>query len=289
MLYAFTSRLNVCWRWAEAPYFGRFGRSLMRLLLGILLILSSIPSWASWSNTNLGNGWTGVVSTLATPGADGGSTTGVDTTGANLLVFSISDRIDTTASCTPSDTIGGSPSGNMWTALVTNPNDRGVAHVRFWYVNSQTPNVGAMHVVTCSGMAIQPTLIFMAASIAGGWSLDQQNGAGAGGTVSSIQPGSITPSANGGLLLTNVSDFGGVVGLSAPTGFSAVEGVDASAGTNAGGFVASMTQATATAENPTWPFSFNPSFSAAAIVSFKPGSSGGGGCGGLALLGVGCD
>lgn len=260
-------------------------KTFCQLILCLSLFLP-VNAWAQWSNTNLGNGWTGVVSTLATPGANGGSTTGVTTTTANLLLLSVSDRIDTTNSCTPTDTINGSASGNTWTALVTNTNDRGVGHARFWYVNSQTPNVGVNHVVTCTGTAIQPTLIFHAINIVGGWSLDQQNGAAAGGTVASIQTGSITPGANSALIITNVSDFGGVVSAY-PTGFTGIQGADALSGTNAGGFTAFATQATPSAVNPTWAFNVSPSFSVAEIVSFIPGSAPSGTAHNLLTLGVG--
>jgi Domain of unknown function (DUF4082) len=92
----------------------------------------------------------GLIGTTTAYGDVFGSSPGIDTTGANLLVLNISWFIqsDSTTPPTFSDSYG-----NTWTQLGTAISDgQGGASIQaVYYVNSQTPSVGPGHAVSFNG------------------------------------------------------------------------------------------------------------------------------------------
>jgi hypothetical protein len=183
------------------------------------------------------------------------STGAIDTTGANLLVASVSRF----GAGTLSDS-----KGNTWTALTSRVN--GEVTLEFYY--SVPSSVGSGHTFTLTGSSMAAALSVQAWSGAHGTPFDVQNGATASGT--SVQPGSITPSQNNSLL---ISCFGGATGantISINSGFFQTSDIDYAGGVNEAGSMAYLVQETAAPINPTW--SNASAAVAASIAAFKPAS-----------------
>lgn len=186
------------------------------------------------------------------------TTTGVDTTGANLIVLSLSCLAG--ASLTVSDS-----KGNTWTALTTR-NDS-IGQETLYYCLA--PIVGASHTFTAtSGSQTFPSLY--AAAFSSGTpspSLDQQNG-GTTTSTSTVASGSITPTVSKSLIVSGLEFFNG--GLpSVNSGLTITDRIDSVGGQWFGGAMAYLIQSTAAPVNATWS---NAGFqnAAAAIASFKP-------------------
>lgn len=198
-----------------------------------------------------------VVSTAA--GSVGGApvTTGaIDTTGANLIVVSVSFYNTTAPALTDSK-------GNTWTALTarttaTNPG------VRLFYCYN--PTVGSGHTFTATQAVSFPTIGVSAFSGVAASPFDQESGASTSGAGTTYQPGSITPSENNCLLVTTVST--NTTTHTINSSFVIGGTVDQSGGNHMGGGIAYKIQTTAGAENPTWSYTASSS-RAAAMASFK--------------------
>ena len=154
--------------------------------------------------------WTNAaaMAIVATDGAQGlaiGVTTpGVNTTGANLIV--VAQAAYSGSASTPTLTDSNS---NTWTRVRyynqgVSPNILGTC---IWY--SLSPTTGAGHTFTAG-----PFCTIAIAALSGATTgLDQQSGlTTTAGTL--IQPGSITPTANGTFIMLVAQDY---IGLSAPS------------------------------------------------------------------------
>src|SRR5262245_58502345 len=149
-----------------------------------------------------------VSSVTTTSGSGGGETGYINTTGADLLVLSVSWY---TGGSGTSLTISDSK-GNTWTPLTVR--NTATTAQRPYYAKS--PTVGTTHsaFVTAPSGGIYPVVTFSAYS---GADLSApfvvENGATATGGVS-LATGSVTPTVNGSLL---VSGWAGMNGTSNPT------------------------------------------------------------------------
>lgn len=207
-----------------------------------------------------------VANVKATPGANGGTTSSIDTTGATLLVVLISEYLGA---------VGFSLSdskGNSWTGL-TQKTASSVAQCRIYY--TIPTSVGSGHTFTYSGAGGYPVIMVMAFSgTKATAAFDVENGA----TTSSgttLQPGSVTPSENNEVVVTVVSENNG----STPTidsGYTATDTAAAVGGTCTQGGAAYIVQTSAAATNPTWTIGASSDI-AAAIATFKSDGAGGGG------------
>ena len=208
-----------------------------------------------------------------------GTSGAIDTTGANLLVLSISE--DSASSATISDS-----KSNTWTALATSTSTNVKSTI--YYVAS--PTVGSGHTFTSTGLVQASLAIASAWSGANSTPFDQENGqvSNVGGT--SLQTGSVTPSENDELLIAmvgcNAEPLGGT--FSVDLSFTIVQENIFVAGTNYAGAQAYQIQTTATAINPTFSWTGSSNNKSARIATFKIASGGGGGAQNLlTLLGVG--
>jgi hypothetical protein len=193
----------------------------------------------------------------------GSPTSGIDTTGADLIVV--------VEGCTAFGTFSDSKS-NTWTALSdwTASGDAVLLRCRY----CQAPTVGSGHTFSSSG-GLQTTLSVIALSGSVGTPLDQQNFMASQGTP--VQPGSITPGANNEVLITAGAGYvGGSDFTAIDSGFTISD--HASFGTfGVSQGMAYLIQTTATSENPTWTgATFN---NGCGIASFKASGGGGGGHG----------
>lgn len=165
------------------------------------------------------------------------TTDAIDTTGANLLVVSLAKN------GTPTVTLSDSK-GNTWTALTERSSSS--QYNQLYYCLA--PVVGSGHTVTAtySGAAYH---VVGVAAFSGVAAFESQSGfAGASGT--SRQPGSVTPVANGALIVSALNCGAGTA-ISINSGFTA-QALSYSVGHNIGSGLAYLAQSTAAAVNPTW-------------------------------------
>lgn len=200
-----------------------------------------------------------VVAHTSAASSDGTTvTTGaIDTTGATLLVVGA-------GAGTSIGSIADSKS-NSWTAgaAVTN-----TLITQIWHVINPT-SVGSGHTFTVNTQASSfPAICVLALSGADtAASRDQQNtGTAAAGTT--VQPGSVTPTADNEIVITaaHVTVTGETVSIDG--GFNISDQVTAG-GPNYGVALAYLIQTSLAAANPTWTFSTTETFPAAGIDTFK--------------------
>lgn len=194
-------------------------------------------------------------SLISHAGSATGVTSGIDTTGANLII--INDSFFG-GSSTPTDS-----KGNIWTGL-TGQGVGGRA-VRLYYCYN--PTVGSGHTFTST--AAFSSIQVQAWSGSAASPFDQENGG-----VGVLQPGSITPTEDNELLVVGLSHSDGTVTQSINGGFTIPPGNDIANSGNDGGAMAYLVQTSAAAANPAW----SPGTNARTVIaSFKAGAGGGGG------------
>lgn len=243
-----------------------------RLLLLVILALGSIAvQRAEQCNLLLlGAGTCGsaapttfaLIANAGASGTDSTATTGaINTTGANLLIAHVATFQPTPAALTDSK-------GNTWTALTAH-SSLGSSESRFYYVAS--PVTDAAHTFTASGALSYPSITVQAWSGAHASPFDQESGAVGDPPVSSIQPGSLTPSGNNYLVVTGLT-FSGMDTVAINGGFTISDQVNFGTGNNFGGGLASLVQTSAAASNPTWSWPGGTMIVAASQAVFKVGS-----------------
>jgi Concanavalin A-like lectin/glucanases superfamily len=183
------------------------------------------------------------------------TTSGIDTTGANLVVVCIW-------------WYGGSPSSladsksNTWIPLTPQVSG-GVYNVQLYYCAGGT--VGAGH--TFTGTAAYSAMAVEAFSGAAASPFLGETGTETGSNVTSLHPGSITPGANGALLVAG-ADIGPTGTLTIDSGFTAAV-LDTSFANYEGGGIAYLIQGASAAVNPTWSWP-TPEPAAAVMAAFAP-------------------
>jgi len=206
-----------------------------------------------------------VVTSVITGGTQHSvTTTGVDTSGANLIVLLVSSY-HAGGAVTVSDS-----KSNTWTAL-TQRNSTTDIRARLYYCAS--PTVGASHTFTASGSGIYPSLGAIAFSGAAASPFDLESG-GAAESGTTSQPGSITPGENNCVLVSGVGNGG--TGMSINSGFTA-SSVDFSFGAHNGGGIAYKIQTTATTEDADWTIGTGSAHWGAVVATYKAAAGAPGG------------
>lgn len=182
-----------------------------------------------------------LVNHAKSAGASTFTTTGIDTTGANFIVLALSYL--NTAAPSISDN-----KGNTYTAL-TAKDDATSAKSRLYYCAS--PTVGTGHTVTVTGTSIFASVAVAAFSGVLGAAPLQVEAAGGSGTGLSRQPGSVTPAADGSLVVTGLA-FEVSQTVTIDSGFAITDQNNFAGGTDFGSALAYLIQGTAAAVNPTW-------------------------------------
>lgn len=178
------------------------------------------------------------------------TTTGVDTTGATLIVVHCAAGSTSTA-VTDSK-------GNTLTALT---NQGSGTTSRLFYVTS--PITGTGHTFSCNGSL--ETAAMEAFSFAGAF--DQQNGS-APGVVTSAQPGSITPTAPFEVVITGFT-FTAVNPATINSGYTITDQQGVVGGVSYGNAMGYLIQTAPAATNPTWNNSGASGQMITTIASFK--------------------
>jgi hypothetical protein len=209
-----------------------------------------------------GGGGSTLVAHATAGGQTAPTTSALNTTGANFLVATVSEYSgDVTGMVTDSKS-------NTWVAGPTNVG--GDCYHAMFYVCS--PTVGASHTFKYdNGANVFGTIQVSAWSGATGSTIDQQNSFSQSGTTSTLQPGSITPSANNTVVVSGVcfADDGGIQTYTVNSPFTVSDFVPMVPTLSEGGARAYRIQTTATAANPTWTDSAAYGNSIASIGSFK--------------------
>lgn len=211
-----------------------------------------------------------VVSLAECLGQNGGTSSGINTSGADIL-FLVA-MCDITTAPTVSDS-----NSNTWTEIRNHDNGFGRV-IRLYRSAAGSTVVGSGHTFTVSltngviGFAVS------AFSGAASSSIDDQENSNGAIFSSTLAPGSITPSENDTVVITGVgcSDSG-----SDPSSINGSFTIGAHVASDAGatGFgcgIAYLIQTTAAAANPTWTISQSATHLAAAIANFKAAAGGGG-------------
>ena len=191
------------------------------------------------------------------------SATSYNTKGANLIVVAVNWYSAIVTSPPLSDS-----KGNIWTPLTKRVSGN-FSQQLYYCVN---PIVGANHYFTLTGSAIYGHISVQAWRTANTVPYDTDTFAVSAG-VTTLATGSITPSANGSLIVSalGLSD-NCVAPVTVDSGLTITTTRNASAGVTLGGSMAYLVQETAAPVNATWVWT-NPSTKLAvfaSIVSFKP-------------------
>ena len=194
-------------------------------------------------------------------GANSGTTSALDTTGADFLVIHL-QQSKTASEATISDS-----KGNTWNQLTLQSCASGDVMSRLYYAKNVT--VGSGHTFSFSGTSVFGSIEVQA------WSgshltapFDVENGA-VDGSPASRSTGSVTPSQDNSLLVAGLASGGGDnSGTTIDLGFTVSDVSVYSAGVNFGGAIAYLVETISAAKNPTWTFNFD--FGAANIAVFKP-------------------
>jgi hypothetical protein len=181
-----------------------------------------------------------------------GTSGGLNTTGATLLVAEVVDVTTTTTA--PTDSLS-----NTWTPLTQYTGTAGAA--QFYYVCSPTTSSSQTFTNSVGGGSVLFIVAF--SGTAASSCLDTSNGAAAS-NVSSLQTGSITPSATGELLVAGVAN----AATYAPSINDSFTLTDTETSYSPGSGVAYLVDGAASAINPTWSISNNSAL-VANIAAFK--------------------
>lgn len=186
------------------------------------------------------------------------TTSAIDTTGATLLVFVISDG----GSATISDS-----KGNSWGTANIGPSGGSRAQSRIFSVKS--PTVGTGHTFTASSTGAGPSIEILAFSGTDtSANVDQTNSASAV-SAANLAPGSITPSVNNEVVVTGFAyDPGLSASITNDSNFTITDVNQGAGGQAWAGAAAYSIQTTAAAVNPNWSTGAG-SADGATIASFK--------------------
>jgi len=206
-----------------------------------------------------------LITNAASNGLNGGTTTGVDTTGATLLILTVGWYDGTTADVTVSDS-----KGNTWTPL-TKKSDTGLS-TRMWYCDS--PTVGSAHTFTVSGSGTYSAVSVSAWSGSTTGAYGTENSAYSA-VANSLAAGSVTPAVDGSLVVTACS-FAATGTFSIGSGFTITNQQNYNGATNEGHAQAYLIQGTAAAINPTWSQTGGATQIETVIATFAPSGGGGG-------------
>jgi hypothetical protein len=206
--------------------------------------------------------WT-LIAHAISPGSGGGTgtTSGIDTTGANLIVLGVAEAA----------AIGGNPhtpsdsKSNTWTSGPHFETDTVSAAI--WY--AYAPTVGSGHTFSTNAVGVFGAVAVLAFSGSASSPSDKTNSNGSSlGPFTTLQPGSITPAEDHEMIVTAFCGRTGSGSLSINSSFTVSDSIDYAGGVNESLGLAYLDQTTAGAINPTWTTASTDSVSAA-INSFK--------------------
>lgn len=222
-------------------------KKVTAILLLLLLFLPS-PSYAAW---------TVIAHTTACSGdTQFTTTTGINTTGADLIYINVAAGVQTGSSFVDSYS-------NTWTELT----ERDATNItRTFYVKNPITGTGHTFTYSTAPLASFSNIQAIALSGSGASPKDQENGAGNSSTAS-LATGSITPSQDGEIVITGMQHDNAVT-VAIDSSFTIQDQTPSNGSSCVGGALAYKIQTTATPVNPTWSWT-GTTHATAEIVSFK--------------------
>lgn len=199
-----------------------------------------------------------VITTSAVFAGSGGTTSSINTTGANLLVAALSYQQSSTGNISDSK-------GNTWIPLTEYAAGTAAA-VRIYYCSN--PTVGSGHTFTTTSHFVGVNIMAFSGVRTATSPLDQQNGTVYNPSVTPETSGSITPSVTGTVVITVTCIFNPGSTPTIPSGYTSV-GTYPTATAEAGGCAYKILSGTG-AENPSWTAITTGTNSAVAVVNFMP-------------------
>jgi len=252
---------------------------MKRLILAIVLVVGwCAPSQAA---ITLLAGFPVLAS-----GVNGWTTASANTTGATLIVV-----VSTAYANRPTATPFTDSASNSYTGRTNQYEAGSLSTARIYDVTS--PTTSASHTWTWEGggnFDCADVWIYAFSGTATGTAFDVQNGATVASAATTAQPGSVTPSNAGSLILTAVSNnVNSTAAFTINQSFTASTGVGFAGGGPSNGSAAYLIQGTAAALNPTWSGLSGSGGTGVALVIavYKPGAGGAACTPTLSLLGVG--
>ena len=207
------------------------------------------------------------MSTAQGLGANGGTTSGIDTSTADTIFIIVAYQTSGTISLSDSKS-------NTWTLIRTENNGFDIKNALY---RSDTPaTVGSGHTFTAtlSGGVVAVAITAFAGGATS--SIDDQNEGN--GTIfsSTIAPGSITPTADNTIVITGATASDDTTDPNSINGGFTIAAHFANGSSSFGVGIAYLVQTTATAADPTWTLSQSAVHEAATIGNFKAAAGGGG-------------
>jgi len=207
-----------------------------------------------------------IANTKTPAGPNGGTSPSIDTTGATIIVLSVSSY-NADAEPTVSDS-----KGNTYTQLTVKT---GATEIRTRLFYKANPTVGSSHTFTLTGTASYSALFAAAFSgVITTSPFDVQNGSTGGSGITTLATGSITPNQANSLIIAGIGVGNTPAGAySINSSMTITDQTGYAAGNNEGGGIAWIQQGAAAAFNPTWTFPSTTNDVAATIAAFKPAAS----------------
>lgn len=206
-----------------------------------------------------------VASTQIASAPSQGPSPGINTTGATLLV-----GIYTwfgSGNSAPTDTYS-----NTWSTLTV---ESGGINAVYWYAFPTSGQVGTGHSFTANVSNAAAQFAAFSGTVQTGY--DQFNGGSNTSASDTFQPGSITPSANGALVLSGMCYNTWNMGATVDSGLTITTSNTITGGYYFGAALAYLVQSTAAAINPTWTADPTANQWSGSNVSFLSAGGGGGG------------
>ncbi len=180
----------------------------------------------------------------------------IDTTGATLIVVNVSTYAGATAA------VLSDSKSNTWSALTVKASTG--TRSRLFYCAH--PTVGTAHTFTLSTGSSYPTIAVAAFSGADTNPFDQESGAFTNSPVTTLQPGSLTPTDDRYLVVAGVTHTGTAATIDSGFTASTVDYLDSF---HFAGGIAYKIQTTAAAVNPAWTWT-TASEAATVMATFSP-------------------
>lgn len=186
-----------------------------------------------------------VTSLAAGTGINGGTTSSLNTTGSTLLVVGVISYALGTVPVVVSDS-----KSNTWTPL-TASQIASDARAQIFYAENPS-SVGSGHTFSVGYVSIYAAVFVLALSGTVTTSVFDQQAGTTATSVTSFQPGSVTPGSDNEIIVSLWGVNGTYSGLSVDSGFTSIGSVAFSSGNYYGGAMGYKIQGAAAAVNPQW-------------------------------------
>lgn len=209
----------------------------------------------------------GTTATASHSGIGTATTVGIDTTGATLLVITVSGN-----NPCDSSTVTDSKSNTWHVSLVANLPDGDSNCIWYAYDKSGSPLVvGSGHTVSVNNAFVAITFSAWKGTLTGSDPLDAANSNNGNSGLTTVQPGSISPTYKNELVITTMAAGGGTA-YTIDSPFTVGGSLLFSSGNFFGNAMAYSVQTDKTVANPTWSAGGSTTLGAT-IASFRAGTA----------------